>query len=212
MISTLMTTVLALGSGLPETGTILYLKHSNAVVQQVTGSEVSHVAMVVQIADQPWVYEATPAEVRRVAFAKYLQGIAQLNRSRGTQIQVFAMRPQAALSSNQKQSIRAYLDVQLGRRYSVAAYLRGRKGDGIHCAELLANALNRAGIQDYEQRHRLSPVGFVNHAQPAYQKAVKLDLPDVQPETDWCDQQWDWWLGMIAWCQWAWDEAWSFSW
>ena len=140
MISTLLTTVLALGSGAPETGTILYLKHSNAVVQQVTGSDVSHVAMVVQIADQPWVYEATPAKVRRVAFAKYLQEISWLNQSRGARIQVFEMRPAVALSTNQIQTIRAYMDVQLGRRYSVAAYVRGRNGEGIHCAEVLANA------------------------------------------------------------------------
>jgi hypothetical protein len=212
MISTLLTTVLALGSGIPETGTILYLKHSNSVVQQVTGSNLSHVAMVIQIADQPWVYEATPAEVRRVAFARYLQEISLLNQSRGTKIQVFAMRPQVALSTNQIQTIRAYMDVQLGRRYSVAAYVRGRNGDGIHCAELLATALDRAGVRDYKERHRLSPVGFVNQAQSVYRKPARLDLPEVQPDTDWCDQQWDWWLGMIAWCQWAWDEAWSFSW
>lgn len=212
MIPTLVITAALLGTDVPKTGTILYLERSNLVVERVTGSPLSHVAMVVQIGGQPWVYEATPAEVRRVALAHYLGEIAQLNQSRSTQIRVFSMRPRRTLSSNQVQSLRAYLDVQLGRRYSVTGYLRGRSGDGIQCAELLGHALDRTGCLKYEHHHRLSPVEFVKQAEPAYQKPIRMELPELQPEATWCDQQWDWWFGLVEWWQWAWDETWRFRW
>ena len=95
MIPALVITAALLGTDVPETGTILYLEHSNLVVERVTGSPLSHVAMVVQISGQPWIYEATPAEVRRVALANYLGEIAQLNRSRSTQIRVLLDAPSA---------------------------------------------------------------------------------------------------------------------
>ena len=45
-------------------GTVIVLENSNAVVETYTGSEVTHVGLIVNEGGTVWVYEAAPAAVR----------------------------------------------------------------------------------------------------------------------------------------------------
>ena len=51
---------------------VVFLQKNNEVVELYTGSDKTHVGIIFSDAKNRWVYEATPAEVRRVALAHYL--------------------------------------------------------------------------------------------------------------------------------------------
>ena len=56
------------------------------------------------------------------------------------------MQPKKPLNEQHAADLKSYLDRQLDRRYSVRGIVRGKTGDGIHCAELASQALNVAGL------------------------------------------------------------------
>ena len=128
-------------------GTLLFLENCSSVVERSTHGEIAHVALVFGDASQRWVYEATPAKVRRVKLDDYLLELARSNRRRNAsdEIRVFALRPEPEYTSEETAKMRAFLDSQLGRRYSVKNYVRGKPYDGIHCAELTASTRGPAG-------------------------------------------------------------------
>src|SRR5438093_7258137 len=63
-------------------GTLLFLENCSSVVERSTHGEIAHVAMVFGDAGQRWVYEATPAKVRRVKLEDYLIDLARSNERR----------------------------------------------------------------------------------------------------------------------------------
>src|SRR5207245_2477583 len=81
---------------LPD-GTLLFLENCNSIVQRTTHGEIAHVALIFEDAGERWVYEATPAKVRRVTVNDYFVELAQLNKHRGDddRIRVLALRPMA---------------------------------------------------------------------------------------------------------------------
>src|SRR6478672_5813896 len=66
---------------LPD-GTLLFLENCSSVVERTTHGEIAHVAIVLREEQQPWIYEATPAKVRRVKMDDYLVEIARTNERR----------------------------------------------------------------------------------------------------------------------------------
>src|SRR5262249_39664775 len=115
-------------------GTLLFLENCSTVVERATHGEIPHVALVFGENGQQWVYEATPAKVRRVRLADYLIDLARTNQRRkeADEIRAFALRPEPEYSPDEIAKMRTYLDSQLGRRYSVKNYVRGKPYDGIH--------------------------------------------------------------------------------
>src|SRR5207244_1398978 len=68
----------ARGAELPD-GTLLFLENCNSIVQRTTHGEIAHVALAFQEGGQRWVYEATPAKVRRLTVDDYFIELARLN-------------------------------------------------------------------------------------------------------------------------------------
>src|SRR5437773_7734818 len=83
-------------SPLPD-GTLLFLENCSSVVERSTHGEIAHVAIVFGDEDRLWVYEATPAKVRRVKLEDYLADLARSNQRRkgNDEIRVLALRPQS---------------------------------------------------------------------------------------------------------------------
>ena len=65
-----------------DDGTLLFLENANSVVKVATGGKIGHVAIVMTEEGQPWIYEATPARVRRVTPEAYYEELARINARR----------------------------------------------------------------------------------------------------------------------------------
>ena len=212
MHTLLAVAALSIGSPRIENGALIYLERSNAIVEQYTGSNVSHVAIAINIGQQPWIYEATPAKVRRVPLEEYYAEIKRLNQGRGRKIRMYVMAPREKFTWREIRAMKTYLDGQLGRRYSVKGYVRNRPASGIHCAELIADTLAYSGRIKFAETHRLSPGVLVTKVSVTYEAGTRTEIrvsKPVLPET-WCDRQWTTWFAFSAWCRWACGEAWRF--
>jgi hypothetical protein len=105
-----------------------------------------------------------------------------------------------------------YLDEQLGRRYSVRNYVRSKPGDGIHCAELASNTLNRSGRFALEDCGKISPAKLFTLVQEQYAKPVELSIAVDLPKRSWCERAQQRWSESWLWCRWSWGEAWAWCW
>lgn len=212
MYALVLATCLLGGNTALEDGTVIYLEHSNPIVERYTSSSITHVAVAINIGDQPWVYEATPSAVRRLPLSEYRDEIGELNKGREKKVGLVYMRPKQPYTTAEIDAMKTYLDSQLGRRYSVKGYVRKKQGDGIHCAELLANTLTRGGHVRFEQAFRISPHEVVERAAEVYVPPVALTASPATPPDTWCARSWRWWSGTCNWCGWAFVEAWTFCW
>jgi len=212
MSAHILVAILCCGSDNLEDGTLLALQGSNKIVAQYTDSSVTHLALVVNIADRPWVYEATPAEVRRLPLAEYYREIGHLNARRREQIHVWVYRPRRRYAPAQIAGIKAYLDGQLGRRYSVKKYVRRRTGDGIHCAELVSTALTRSGRFVIQNGHVEDPESVLVKVKHWYQPPVLATIRRPPVTESWCTRAWASWSGFYHWCCWACYETWTWCW
>jgi hypothetical protein len=208
--------VLALCSASPEIGdgSLLFLQNCNSVVEFTTGNEIGHVALAFREGKETWVYEATPGKVRKVTLGEYEQELARLNARRGKRepIKMWVVSPQRKFDAAESTAMQEYLDEQLGRRYSVKNYVKGKPGDGTHCAELAANTLNKSGRFDLADCHTIHPAKLLTIIEPEY--PTKLEYPIDPPAAvePWyirwsrrCSESY-------SWCGWSCREAWSFCW
>lgn len=193
-------------------GTVIVLENSNRVVEAYTKSDVTHVGMVLNADNQPYVYEATPKEVRRITLANYYRELGDFNRGRREthKLRVRLYQPMVAYSEKEIALLKSYLESQVGRRYSVKGYVRHKPGDGIHCAELVSTALARSGRYTFDQVYSVSPHILVAQIIPFHDPPLDVALPTSEPVGSWCERSWNWWGGFFAWCGWAWWEARSF--
>jgi hypothetical protein len=217
MIPLLMSTVLMAhspGANLPD-GTILYLTNSSKAVHLVTDSNISHVALLLSDSKKRrWVYEATPARVRRVALSEYHHELSDLNKGRDRPMQLFALAPTKAYSSSQVKRMLSYVSAQLGRRYSVKGYVRKKQAKGIHCAELVSRAVERTGRAQFKQNYAMSPDEVVAKVASLYNDPNRLRIETRQQvETrTWCERSWAYWSGWGNLCGWSLQESWSWCW
>jgi len=195
-------------------GTLLFLENCSSVVERSTHGEIAHVALVFGDATERWVYEATPAKVRRVKLDDYLLDLARSNRRRkaSDQIRVFALRPEPEYTSEETAKMRAFLDSQLGRRYSVKNYVRGKPYDGIHCAELTASTLNASGRYAYSDCHKINPQELYELVTSTHAAAERLAIPALEIEEPWYVRLQRRSIGWMTWCRWSCREAWLFLW
>jgi hypothetical protein len=202
------------GAGDLPDGSLLFLEGSNKPVSTVTRSEYTHVALVRNIGGRPWVYEATPAKVRRVTLDTYLAELADQNRDRQERTRLWAYAPRTAYSPRQQTALARYTDAQIGRRYSVKGYLRGRDVDGIHCADFAATALESTGRFDVERGYAFSPGVLLQKVRGYYQPPhmVRYRQPPVTASVSWCERSWKQWAAAQRWCDWVAVEAWMFCW
>ena len=217
MISILLSTAIAAsypGADLPD-GSILYLTNSNKAVHLVTDSQITHVALLMSDSKKRrWVYEATPAQVRRIPLKEYHYELSEANAKRSKNMRLYAMRPTRTYKSTQLKRMRDYLDDQLGRRYSVKGYVRNEQGDGIHCAELVSRAIGRTGRAQFQRNYAMTPGEVVDHTSDVYAdpKRLKIYARPKRKERTWCQQSWSSWSGWSSWCSWSLRESWSWCW
>lgn len=199
--------------GFPD-GTLLFLENASSAVELTTRGQIGHVALVFNDRDVAWVYEATPAKVRRVTLDEYKGELARLNRGRDeeNQIRTWILRPAIAYQADEAARMRAFVDEQLGRRYSVKNYVRGQPYDGIHCAELASSTLNQSGRYAFERCHKIHPQALYTAVLPTHAAPVALDLAPPAAKEPWrlrAHRRWSQWS---TWCGWSFREAWLFCW
>jgi hypothetical protein len=161
--------------------------------------------MIFNIANQPYVYEATPAAVRKLVLTEYCREIAEQNRGRATEqlVQLRLYSPARPYTEIERNRLRVYLESQIGRRYSVRGYVRDRSGDGIHCAEFVSTALVRTGRYQFPPSYSISPVSLVAQIKPTHAMSVELPTGEHRSRESWCHRSWAWWSGAFTWCGWA---------
>lgn len=201
-----------------ENGTLIFLENCNSVVEYSTRADIGHVAMVFRSdageGAAVWIYEATPGEVRRVLLNEYYAELARINKRRDSddQVRVWALRPKKPYSDDEVSRMREYLDEQVGRRYSIKNYVRKKPGDGIHCAELASNTLNRSGRFVFEQCHRIHPSALFAAMKSTHHSPVEVQIPTLTAKESWCvraNRRWSEWSN---WCGWSCKEAWLMLW
>jgi hypothetical protein len=195
-----------------ETGSLVFLEHSNPLVATWTKSDITHVAIVVRQEDVTWIYEATPGHVRRVALEQYLDELARMNHKRRRPIRAWSMPPRDDWEEQTRAALVSYLDSQLGRRYSVRNYVRGKKGDGVHCAELASAALEQTGRFQLHPHFAQHPGRLVAALDSDYLEPAELALPMIDDEPSWCSRTWRRWSSFGNWCRWSCYETWTFCW
>ena len=183
-------------------GAILFLRHSNKIVSLRTDSNVTHVAVILRQGGMNWVYEATPARVRRRALSHYLLELSRLNERRKTPMEAWVLAPQARLATSESRALAVFLEGQLGRRYSVRGYVRQEPSAGVHCAELAAMALNKTESCHFGECYQVTPAELIARLAPKYTRPVKLTLPAL-PERTWRQRMSARWGGFRSWCGWA---------
>jgi hypothetical protein len=198
---------------LPD-GTLLGLENASSVVERVTRGEIGHVALAFREGSKVWIYEATPAKVRRIAAEEYFQELARLNFSRGEnkRMRVWALTPTPAYSAEETTKMRVYLEAQVGRRYSVKNYVRERPSDGIHCAELAASTLNQSGRYAFEDCCKLHPQALYTALLTTHASPREINIPLLEMKESWCARAQRWWAGRYVWCGWSLREAWLWCW
>lgn len=205
-----------LGQATLDDGSLVALENCNYWVERYTQTPIGHVAMAVNESQQTWIYEATPGKVRRLTWTDYRAELAALNVDRQAkkkpEIVTWVLEPKKSLTREQSAELKSYLDSQLNRRYSVKGIVRGKEGDGIHCAELASHALNVAGLADIDDCHKQSPAAVRDTAQgfcdPAYQASCAAQVA----EETWCQRAWRRWKHWGLMCRWSCGEAWRFCW
>ncbi|MBP87142.1 MAG: hypothetical protein CMJ64_10560 [Planctomycetaceae bacterium] len=206
----LLTMLLPSAVDVPD-GSLLVLKNSNKPVASWTGAEVTHVAVVVHKGGQPWVYEATPAKVRQLPLPSYWKELAELNARRDPETSVLLLRPKTSYSADEVQRLKQSMNAQLGRRYSIKGYVRGKPSGGIHCAEFVSSALASTGRFEFDEPHyAISPAEFYTQVRQKHEPAVRLTFKPKASNDSWCSKTWKRWAGFSSWCSWACYESWTF--
>ncbi|MFN0019584.1 MAG: hypothetical protein ACKVP0_15095 [Pirellulaceae bacterium] len=195
-----------------EDGTLLFLENCSSFVERTTHGSVGHVAIVMHEEQEAWVYEAIPGKVRRLKVDEYYAELSRLNarKNEEQQIHTFALRPEKPFSQTERQAMRHYLDEQIGRRYSVKGYVRGKESAGVHCAELASHTLNESGRYHWEHCHSINPSKLQELIDPTYREPAAVNVPPFETDETWCERAQRRWDSICNWCSWSCGEAWSF--
>lgn len=204
------------GQATLDDGSLVVLENCNYFVERYTHSTTGHVAIAANEGKRTWIYEATPGKVRRLAWDDYRAELATINaerqRKKSDAIVTSVLAPKQPLTKQQSAELKAYLDSQLDRRYSVKGIVRGKTGDGIHCAELAAHALNAAGLTSIADCHAQTPANVRDQAGSFCSLPKMVNLAPPPAEQSWCDRAWRRWAHWAVMCSWSCGEAWRFCW
>ena len=212
MSPTLLAAVVVSAIAAIPDGSLLVLRNSNKPVAVATDSQITHVAIVFNHGGTEWVYEATPAKVRQLRLAEYRRELGELNRDRNQPVRVSVLEPKSPYSEAQVARMRTHVASQIGRRYSVKSYVRGKEFDGIHCAHLAAATLAASGRFQFAEPYAISPSELIAKIGPLHKPPVSLAVETRETDANWCERSWATWFNYGAWCRWACYESWSFCW
>ncbi|MCA9119766.1 MAG: hypothetical protein H6822_34640 [Planctomycetaceae bacterium] len=193
-------------------GSLLILRNSNKPVAAATGSDITHLAMVFFEDEAEWVYEATPAKVRRLLLTEYRRELGVLSHDRVKPPSVSILEPRYPYSELQIERMRKYARSQIGRRYSIQGYVRRQESDGIHCAQLTAATLQASGRFHFDEAYAISPGELISEVASLHKSSAPLKVTSTPKAGSWCQRSWATWFNYGAWCRWACYETWTFCW
>ena len=196
---------------LPD-GTVVYLQNSNSFVEAYTKEAVTHVAIILNRAGESWLYEAIPGKVRSLPLSKYIDEMRRWNQGRTVKARMFAAVPAEEIQQEDIAILRAFLEAEVGRRYSVRNYVRQKPGDGVHCAELLTTSLGRIGRCQIDAPYAASPGKVIKLLCSDVNPPVEFDIAGTPPEESWWAYIGRQWEENTTWCHWACWETWTFCW
>jgi len=191
-------------------GSIVFLQKSNELVEVYTGSDKTHIGIIFSDAKNQWVYEAAPGKVRRVALPVYLRMIAESNLARSQDVRVFVKRPKREYSERDLYQMRHFLDIQLGKPYTIRHLVRGGNPAGFHCAQLVGESLNKSGRFSLSNPLALSPAQLLKSTATQYEASRKVSLAGRGTQRPWCERTWSAWTDFGSWCRWSLGESWKF--
>ena len=192
-----------------ETGTLLLVENSSNVIERYTDSSYTHVVIVV-MDDVPWVYEAEPPKVRRITLEQWLTEMAKYNEGWASPALLSVVKPNKPYADEEIVRLKQFLESQKGEPYSLRGYLRNQTGDGIHCSQLCAGAIEAVGRLEFSApNHRISPedlrhlvgVGYRQHG-----RKLCVSLKREFRRTT-CTRWSDWWVSQEELCRWSYWEA-----
>ena len=176
-------------TGALSTGSLIVSKGDCLAVKVFTKSPYTHVAIVVCDGVDRWVYDSmNGVGVRKLSLEEYLSTQAP------DQIHLF--HPKRKITGNRQAEFVGYLNEQIGRPYAIKHHLTGNRGDGIHCAEYVTDALMCIDVIQAKQPSRVSPASLVEGVTKynlySTGQTVQLKLPEpIVPKGDnACDQMW----------------------
>mgnify|MGYP003765838847 CR=1 FL=1 len=149
-------------------GSLLFVEGGSNAVMTHTNSPYSHVALIFNIDEEPWVYEAVKPVVRKIKLSDYIREIEAENKKRKKLMKLWIKKPKVKINTT---TMLKYLNDQLGRKYSIGSYITGDPQDKIHCGELTARALIAGKIKVHGNPCKKTPQGIMNLSRPYYRKA-----------------------------------------
>jgi hypothetical protein len=181
-----------------ENGTLLFIENGQNLVESCTHSSFSHVAIVID----DYVYEADLPQIKKQTVLEWLTNVGKHNEGKGSPALLVVLAPNKPYLELEVSKMREFLEGQVGRRYSVRGYFKKVPGDGIHCAEMCACALESSGKFKFLNAHcTLSPQNLYDCV-PYHQSGSKLyvRVKHRRPiASRWCD-----WLGKKGtMCSWS---------
>jgi hypothetical protein len=157
----------------PEDGSLLFIENGNKTVQKVTNSNITHVAITFKENEKFYVYEAIPPKVRKIELDEFYKEVDKLNKShKNNQRKIWFAYPNKPFTSEEKEKIVDYLNLQIGRKYSVSSYLNAESNKKIHCGELVEEALNQSGYIVSKKPCIDSPIDVWNNSKKLYDKRI----------------------------------------
>ena len=163
----------ALLAGCPD-GSLLFVEGGSRFVENETDSPYTHVAIIFNIDNEPWVFEADEPRVRKVPLSAYVREVERLNVKNSRQMKLWLMKPKIPYNRTEVRKMRIYLKNQMNRKYSIWSYIQGKVGKGIHCGELTSRALLRGGFILGGNCCRQFPGGILYKAQRKYESKERI--------------------------------------
>lgn len=193
-----------------EDGTLLFVENGQNLVETYTHSTYSHIAIVID----DHVYEAEPPRIRKQSLLEWFTNIGKHNEGTASPALVVVMAPDKPYSKEEVGNMREYLEKQVGRRYSIRGYLRNVPGDGIHCSEMCAGALEASGRYDFSRpNYTYSPGDLHDSILDYHQFGKKLYVRVKDEYRRPVTSRWkDWWKHKGLMCGWSCVETMTFCW
>jgi hypothetical protein len=156
----------------PPDGSVIFWESGFLVrpIERATGSDLTHVAIVLYENDGPYVYEATYPRVRRLPYAEYIAHLEELKaRPRWAKLgfKWTIMTPVESYTAQDLLDMKQYARSQLGRPYQLRGYWKGREVNGIFCSQYVGNCIEKSGrIQS--ANYKESPVSLKQKLERLY--------------------------------------------
>ena len=172
-----------------QTGTLLVSQGDCLAVRIYTQSPFTHVAAVVMRNGRPFVYDSTNGiGVRCQTLENYLRAQSP--------DELYVFQPDRTLNVERQKQFERWLDGQLGRPYAVSHHLSGGRGNGVHCAEYVAEALGKCGLIKVQNPAKVSPASLVegitthNVYSQRQTVCVMAPTPEPVPSSTWYGLAW----------------------